>query len=593
MSLTLESIAHSVIKGNPVEVKKLVLNALDEGLAPPAILNDGLINAITMVGNEYAQGHLFIPEMLLAARAMKSGIEVLSPYLTQSSTQAKGVAVIGSVEGDVHDIGKNLVALMLRGVGFEVVDLGVNVKTETFIEAVKEHHAQILCLSSLLTTTMLKMKSVIDSLEETGLRQQLRIMVGGAPVTQAYANEIGADAYAEDAGSASSRALELLRKGDRSPSFHKKPAAPLIETGQSSFIDHVNDLSSFPPDVPMSHKLRISHAFQHIEGPVPWVDFVDDVVIAKVLGKAPLDWMPTSESETALGLSWAEMAAFAQKLGLGALGLNHRDYFGSQREGQFAVVSRKPLIKSRSDLANIQEPPIEEAKIISQVDEADNELRDSGIALFAEVTFCLDQAIAAVGFEQFCMLLRDEPKFILELLERYAQHNERMIEIDSSLSNIDFILISDDLAYKSGPFFPPELFRELIFPIFQRLAKRIKKPWIFHSDGKLDLILEDILALGSSAIHPIEPTCNDIYSLKEKIGDRICLHGNLNLDLISRGSKEEVRKEAQQLLSQLHRGGGYIFSSGNGLAYYSRVKNVIEMARAVRQYNFENYHNYT
>lgn len=198
---------HLVIEGDKTGVEKAVQQALADGIPADKILNEGLIEAMNEVGLRFENGDFFVPEMLIAARAMQAGLSLLKPYLVQGGIQAKGKVVIGTVKGDLHDIGKNLVAMMLEGAGFEVVDLGTDVSPEKYVQAVKEHQANIVGMSALLTTTMSNMKMVINSLEQAGLRSYVKVMVGGAPVTDAFAKEIGADGYAPDA----SRAVTLAK----------------------------------------------------------------------------------------------------------------------------------------------------------------------------------------------------------------------------------------------------------------------------------------------------------------------------------------------------------------------------------------------
>jgi 5-methyltetrahydrofolate--homocysteine methyltransferase len=204
---TLIDIQTAVIDGDKANVEKLVNQALAEGLAAGKILDDGLIQAMNEVGMRFENGDFFVPEMLVSARAMQTGLAILKPQLVQGGIEAKGRAVIGTVKGDLHDIGKNLVAMMLEGAGFEVVDLGTDVTPERYIQAIKDSKANIVGMSALLTTTMNNMHTIIKALEVAGLRSQVKVMVGGAPVTDTFAKEIGADGYAPDA----SRAVALAK----------------------------------------------------------------------------------------------------------------------------------------------------------------------------------------------------------------------------------------------------------------------------------------------------------------------------------------------------------------------------------------------
>jgi len=202
MADILQQIASNLYDGEDQEVATLVQQALDQGMEPGEVLQGGLIAGMDEVGRDFKAGDLFVPEVLIAARAMHAGMGVLRPLLAESDAQSAGKYVIGTVKGDLHDIGKNLVRMMLEGAGFDTVDLGTDVEPQGFVDAVREHKPQLVGMSALLTTTMVQMKSTIEALEEAGLRDSVKIMIGGAPVTDAFAQEIGADAYAADAASA-------------------------------------------------------------------------------------------------------------------------------------------------------------------------------------------------------------------------------------------------------------------------------------------------------------------------------------------------------------------------------------------------------
>jgi len=187
-----------------------VTAALEAGVSAADILNNACIAAMREVGRLFEEGEKFVPEMLISARAMKAGVNLLKPHLTQEDISVVGKVVVGTVRGDLHDIGKNLVHMMLEGTGFEVVDLGTDVAPEKFVGAVQEHEPDIVGMSALLTTTMPAMKTTIEALSEAGLRDRVKVLIGGAPVTQGFADEIGADGFAPDASSATRKAKELL-----------------------------------------------------------------------------------------------------------------------------------------------------------------------------------------------------------------------------------------------------------------------------------------------------------------------------------------------------------------------------------------------
>jgi 5-methyltetrahydrofolate--homocysteine methyltransferase len=206
----LQALAAAVISGKRDDVANLTQAAVDEGVSAEQIVNEGLIAGMTVVGAKFKANEFYVPEVLIAARAMHAGMDIVKPLLAQSGVQPRGTVAIGTVKGDLHDIGKNLVAMMLEGGGYSVLDLEVDVPPEKFVEAVKSQGAQIVALSALLTTTMPSMKDTIDALAEAGVRDQVKVMIGGAPVTQNYADEIGADGYAPDAASAVDVANALI-----------------------------------------------------------------------------------------------------------------------------------------------------------------------------------------------------------------------------------------------------------------------------------------------------------------------------------------------------------------------------------------------
>lgn len=205
-----QEISEAVVAGKAKKIKELIDQALKEGISPKDILDKALISGMTIVGEKFKVGEYFIPEVLVAARAMNAGVKLIEPFLSQVEKSYAGKVVLGTVSGDIHDIGKNLVAMMLRGAGFQVIDLGLNVPPEKFVEKAKSENAEIVAMSALLTTTMLAMKNTVYAMEQAGMRNKVKIMVGGAPVTQKYAEEIGADGYAPDAATAVLKAKELL-----------------------------------------------------------------------------------------------------------------------------------------------------------------------------------------------------------------------------------------------------------------------------------------------------------------------------------------------------------------------------------------------
>ncbi len=206
----LNAISEALQKGKANDVKTMVQAAIDEGVTAREVLQQGMMAGMDVVGRKFKNNEIYVPEVLIAARAMNAGIEILRPLLISEDVKPVGTVVIGTVKGDLHDIGKNLVKMMMEGKGFNVVDLGSDVSADAFVAAAKENNAQIICCSALLTTTMTEMKNVVAAVDTAGMRDKVKIMVGGAPVTTQFCESIGADAYTPDAASAAEKAVELV-----------------------------------------------------------------------------------------------------------------------------------------------------------------------------------------------------------------------------------------------------------------------------------------------------------------------------------------------------------------------------------------------
>ena len=212
MNETLNEISEWLQKGRAPKVKAAVTKALEEGIPASEILEDGLLAGMDIIGQKFKNNEVFVPEVLVAARAMNRGVEILRPYLVEDGVETKGTVILGTVKGDMHDIGKNLVRMMMEGKGLEVIDIGVDVPTESFLDAAREHNAKLICCSALLTTTMGEMKNVVDAVKASDMNGKVKIMIGGAPITQTFCEQIGADCYTPDAASAAEVALKFCEE---------------------------------------------------------------------------------------------------------------------------------------------------------------------------------------------------------------------------------------------------------------------------------------------------------------------------------------------------------------------------------------------
>ena len=212
MNETLNEISEWLQKGRAPKVKAAVTKALEEGIPASEILEDGLLAGMDIIGQKFKNNEVFVPEVLVAARAMNRGVEILRPYLVEDGVETKGTVILSTVKGDMHDIGKNLVRMMMEGKGLEVIDIGVDVPTESFLDAAREHNAKLICCSALLTTTMGEMKNVVDAVKASEMNGKVKIMIGGAPITQTFCEQIGADCYTPDAASAAEVALKFCEE---------------------------------------------------------------------------------------------------------------------------------------------------------------------------------------------------------------------------------------------------------------------------------------------------------------------------------------------------------------------------------------------
>ncbi|WP_418234772.1 corrinoid protein [Butyricicoccus sp.] len=212
MNETLNEISEWLQKGRAPKVKAAVTKALEEGIPASEILENGLLSGMDIIGQKFKNNEVFVPEVLVAARAMNRGVEILRPYLVEDGVETKGTVILGTVKGDMHDIGKNLVRMMMEGKGLEVIDIGVDVPTESFLDAAREHNAKLICCSALLTTTMGEMKNVVDAVKASEMNGKVKIMIGGAPITQTFCEQIGADCYTPDAASAAEAALKFCEE---------------------------------------------------------------------------------------------------------------------------------------------------------------------------------------------------------------------------------------------------------------------------------------------------------------------------------------------------------------------------------------------
>jgi len=334
---------------------------------------------------------------------------------------------------------------------------------------------------------------------------------------------------------------------------------------------------------------------------------VDDEVMQAILGRDEI--------------GWADRVEFCQQMGIAALGVYDWHRYGSITNESLPVLRHEPLVRTPADLDKLVIPTLTQAHLYPEVEAAREAIRsanagpnrvwhadasgvnsparpqngvlhasgDSGLAFFAEFAFGLDQTMADMGFDNLCLQFYDAPDFVRAVVGRYEAYVARLIDLYQAMPEVDFLWVGDDLAYKSGPFFSPRTFEQFFFPTFRRLAARIRKPWVFHSDGDVTLLLDEILSWGPLGLHPIEPGAMDIFHLQQTIGEWVTLMGNVDVDLIARGAPDEVARVCRELLERCAPGGRYIFSSGNSIPKSANPANVEAMARTLHRFNAEHY----
>ncbi|MBN1266145.1 MAG: hypothetical protein JXA25_11670 [Anaerolineales bacterium] len=329
---------------------------------------------------------------------------------------------------------------------------------------------------------------------------------------------------------------------------------------------------------------KIQALFNHQKTPIPWLEIaVDEAVILRTIGKPlPPQYL---ESIKPIDVSWADKVDFAQKIGLDALGLYHWEAFGSTEDDSQPVLTRVPHILEWEDLPKLDIPRYSFDELHAPVQEAYAVTREAGLGLFVEFAVCLEYAVSDLGFENLCMKLYTDSNLVMEVLERYTEYTLHLIEHYNRMPEIDFIWIGDDLAYKNGPFISPQMYEEYVFPHIRRATAAITKPWVFHSDGNILSLIDEIVSWGPKAIHPIEPAAMDIFNVGQRYGETIGLIGNLDVDLLTRASREDVVSQTQKLLEFFGERGGYAFSSGNALARFINQENLVAVSETIRKYN--------
>ena len=326
--------------------------------------------------------------------------------------------------------------------------------------------------------------------------------------------------------------------------------------------------------VPRENVLK---ALNHKSGPIPWIELrVDNEIAGRAVGK-PLDCVNDVKD-------WIEMA---QRVGLSCANVRALNRFGTVDRSKQGVsfVEVVPLLTDWAAVERIGHPLPVESEIIAKIRRAKENQPQDQLAVFGVALGCVDPTVLSMGFEHCCTTMHDDPKLVEAVLDLYTDYAAALLEIFSGTPEIDVIWVTDDMAFNTGPYISPRMFKELFLPRYRRLAEKINKPWLLHSDGNLRPILADLLDLGINALHPIQPGPMDILQLKKDIGDRVCLAGNLDLELLAIGTPDQVRAEVYRLAETCGEGGGYMLSSSNSIPDWAKPENFLAMGEALQQFN--------
>jgi methylmalonyl-CoA mutase cobalamin-binding domain/chain len=550
----------AVLEGDAGRARELTERALDSGAAPEQVLDAGLVPAMAEAGRRFEDQRFFLPELMLTARAMKSALELIKPLLAERDVPPVGRVVIGTVAGDLHDIGKNIVGAMLEGGGFAVHDLGIDVTPAAFAAAAREHHADIVGLSALLTTTMPVMRAVVAELERAGVRERVKVLVGGAPLTEEYAAEIGADGYAPTAAGAVGVAQRLLAGEPARPSVETTSRAS-VEVAETSAADVTPQRSALGPDrsaVPSPRELvkqtlefRSPARLPRQLWVLPWAAKRHPEELQRIERDFPPDitTIPIFCSEPVPGGGNAHtVGTFVDAWGCTFLNL---------QEGIIGQV-KEPLVTDWSETDHVRFPRERLA-----VDKEE-------VATFCGAT---DRFVLAGTcprpFERLQFLRGPENLYLdlnrpsLELrafLERLHAFYVEELKIWAE-TEVDALTFMDDWGSQRALLIAPELWHELFKPLYAdyiSIAHEHGKYAFMHSDGYITEIIPDLIEIGLDALNS-QVFCMDVEELGRRFAGQLTFWGELDRQqMLPRATTAEIREAAHRLQAAFHRDGGFI-----------------------------------
>lgn len=588
---TLRAVAAGVEGGDAEQTFRRVHEALELGISARDLLNDGLVAGFRSLGERFSSGQVFLPEVLVAGEVFTEAAALLEPRLLAEAAPTRGRVVIGTVAGDLHDIGKNLVVLLLRGHGFEVIDLGVDVDAGRFLRAARDGQARILALSTLLSNTIGEFQAVIGSLLDGGVREDVRVLVGGAPVTAALALAVGADGYAEDCVGAVAEAVRLMEDSgaaataSRSSEAAAAPGSPVSVAGPR-----------LPPSVAgrMTAKERLLTAVRGGQADrVPIMDVIDwdpMVRLADLAGVAvPGEDSPFRREELAAGLAVAlGIDGFGVVMPPGFTGVGPdmvRDRYGNlyrMNEHGEPVLAEGPVatledVPGLAMAARISADDFESVRFVRSLLGPDRPL----IFYFLD-TFKLSW-LARGGMQNLLVDYVRRPELVHALAREATEVTVATIR-GAAEAGADVLMMAGDLAGELTTFFSLDHFRRYVRPSYEEVvavARECGLPIVKHSDGVMWPFMGDIVEMGFDGYNPIQPQCMDIGEAKRTLGERISLIGNIDCrDLLCFADEDEVERVVRETLEIAAPGGGFVLASSNSLHPGIRSENYLAMVRA-------------
>ncbi len=564
----LDELYDSVIDGDTTHVTALTQQALTAGVPATTLLYDALIPALQEVGQLFEEGRYFVPEMLLGAKAMKAGLALLRPLLAAQGAKPVGTYLILTVKGDIHDIGKDLVKVMIEGAGFQVIDLGVNVTPEQMIEAIRRYQPQIVGFSAFLTTTMPMFKTNIEALKAAGLRDQVKVMVGGAPVTEEYARHVGADAYARDANMATRIALDLIANPHTSQyllrSDPEAAAKQFTKIVGSQVVMPPRRLLARPPMTPLERVLAV---LRHQEPDrVPHFEWVHDVGVIKAMtnGGTYFDLIEQYDIDGVM------VAPEYRKRSLGD-DIFVDEWGAVRRIGQdnyaMPVDDQAPL----QSLADLERWTVPDPDADFRYQKIRNAVARFGgqRAIILQMRDVWSGPRDYIGYAQLFINLKECPELVEGVVQRCVDHYIRVIERAATIG-VNIIFTGDDVADSRGPLFDPKLWESLFLPHYRRLVKAIHACGLYHwkhSDGNMYPLLDSIVAAGSDGIDPIDPMGGmQLSVVKATYGAHTAIKGNVDqTELLMYGPPAAVVEAVKTCIRDAGVGGGYVCSSSNSI----------------------------